>query len=81
MINKTAFEKVITDLKNQGKYRIFNDIVRTRGEFPRATWYGKYAPKNIVNWCSNDYLNMGQNQFVIDAMHTALDKTGAGSGA
>jgi len=80
MINKTAFEKVITDLKDQGKYRIFNDIVRTRGEFPRATWYGKYAPKNIVNWCSNDYLNMGQNQFVIDAMHTALDKTGAGSG-
>jgi 5-aminolevulinate synthase len=80
MIDKTAFEKVITDLKDQGKYRIFNDIVRTRGEFPRATWYGKYAPKNIVNWCSNDYLNMGQNQFVIDAMHTALDKTGAGSG-
>ena len=80
MIDKKAFADVIETLKIEGKYRVFNDIVRTRGEFPRATWYGKYAPKNIVNWCSNDYLCMGQNEFVIDAMQTALDKTGAGSG-
>jgi 5-aminolevulinate synthase len=80
MIDKTPFEKVIHTLKDEGKYRVFNDIVRERGEFPKAIWYSKYAIKNIVNWCSNDYLGMGQNKIVIDAMHTALDQTGAGSG-
>ena len=80
MIDKSPFEDVITALKAEGKYRIFNDIVRERGEFPKAIWYSKYAIKNIVNWCSNDYLGMGQNKIVIDAMHTALDQTGAGSG-
>lgn len=74
------FEDTIKDFKGDGRYRVFNDIIRERGQFPRAIWYGKYAPKNIVNWCSNDYLGMGQNQYVIDAMHTALDQTGAGSG-
>ena len=80
MIDKSPFEDVITALKAEGKYRVFNDIVRERGEFPKAIWYSKYAIKNIVNWCSNDYLGMGQNKIVIDAMHTALDQTGAGSG-
>ena len=80
MINKDPFQSVIDNLKEQGKYRVFNDIVRERGEFPKAIWYSKYAIKNIVNWCSNDYLGMGQNKIVIDAMHTALDQTGAGSG-
>ena len=74
------FEDTVKDFKNDGRYRVFNDIIRERGGFPKAIWYGKYAPKNIVNWCSNDYLGMGQNQYVIDAMHTALDQTGAGSG-
>ena len=80
MIDLTPFQSLLDTLKNEGKYRVFNDIVRERGEFPRAIWYGKYAIKNIVNWCSNDYLGMGQNRVVIDAMHTALDQTGAGSG-
>jgi len=80
MIDTSPFEKVIHTLKDEGKYRVFNDIVRERGEFPKAIWYSKYAIKNIVNWCSNDYLGMGQNKIVIDAMHTALDQTGAGSG-
>ena len=80
MIDKTPFQSLLATLKDEGKYRVFNDIVRERGEFPRAIWYGKYAIKNIVNWCSNDYLGMGQNKVVIDAMHTALDQTGAGSG-
>lgn len=74
------FEKVIDKFKTDGRYRVFNDIIRERGQFPKAIWYGKYAPKNIVNWCSNDYLGMGQNEYVISAMHTALDQTGAGSG-
>jgi 5-aminolevulinate synthase len=80
MINLDPFQRLLDTLKETGKYRVFNDIVRERGEFPRAIWYGKYAIKNIVNWCSNDYLGMGQHRVVIDAMHTALDQTGAGSG-
>ena len=80
MINKQPFQDLLENLKEEGKYRVFNDIVRERGDFPKAIWYGKYNIKNIVNWCSNDYLGMGQNKVVIDAMHTALDQTGAGSG-
>ena len=80
MIDLSPFEEVIYNLKQTGKYRVFNDILRERGDFPKAIWYGKYAIKNIVNWCSNDYLGMGQNKVVIDVMHTALDQTGAGSG-
>jgi len=80
MINLKPFETAIQSLKDEGKYRVFNDIVRERGAFPEAIWYGPYNIKNIVNWCSNDYLGMGQHKVVIDAMHTALDQTGSGSG-
>jgi 5-aminolevulinate synthase len=80
MIDKKPFQQKLEQLKQEGKYRVFNDILRERGKFPKAIWYGKYSIKEIVNWCSNDYLGMGQNKIVIDAMHTALDQTGAGSG-
>jgi 5-aminolevulinate synthase len=80
MINIEPFEKLITDLKDNGKYRVFNDILRENGKFPQAIWYGPYNIKTITNWCSNDYLGMGQSKVVLDAMHTALDMTGAGSG-
>ena len=80
MIDIKPFQQTLEKLKQEGKYRVFNDILRERGKFPKAIWYGKYAIKEIVNWCSNDYLGMGQNKIVIDAMHTALDQTGAGSG-
>ena len=80
MINIKPFQKTIDRLKSEGKYRVFNDILRERGEYPNAIWYGPYNIKNIVNWCSNDYLGMGQNKVVLDAMHTALDQTGAGAG-
>jgi len=80
MIDLNPFQNTIETLKEEGKYRVFNDILRERGDFPKSIWYGPYAIKNIVNWCSNDYLGMGQNKIVIDAMHTALDQTGSGSG-
>ena len=80
MIKKEPFQNLIKELKDSGKYRVFNDILRENGKFPTAIWYGPYAIKNIVNWCSNDYLGMGQHKVVIDAMRTALDMTGAGSG-
>ena len=80
MLNKQPFQDLITSLKDNGKYRVFNDIIREAGDFPKAMWYGPYNIKSIVNWCSNDYLGMGQHKVVLDAMHTALDHTGAGSG-
>jgi 5-aminolevulinate synthase len=80
MIDLTPFQTLIKNFKDTGKYRVFNDIIRERGDFPNAIWYGPYNIKNIVNWCSNDYLGMGQHKVVIDAMHTALDQTGSGSG-
>lgn len=80
MIDKQHIAALLGELQTTGKYRVFNDIVRENGKFPRAVWYGPYAIKNIVNWCSNDYLGMGQHKVVIDAMHTALDHTGSGSG-
>tara|TARA_B100001057_G_scaffold343759_1_gene344703 strand:- start:1719 stop:2906 length:1188 start_codon:yes stop_codon:yes gene_type:complete len=80
MIEKKPFQEIIKNLKTDGNYRVFNDIVRERGDFPKAIWYGPYNIKNIVNWCSNDYLGMGQHKVVLDAMHTALDQTGSGSG-
>src|SRR5210317_1319968 len=80
MINLTPFESTVNQFKANGNYRVFNDILRERGKFPKNIWYGKYAIKEIVNWCSNDYLGMGQHKVVIDAMHTALEQTGSGSG-
>ena len=80
MIDLEHFHATIKNLQSSGRYRIFNDIVRQKDKFPEAIWYGPYAIKSVVNWCSNDYLGMGQNKTVIDAMHTALDQTGTGSG-
>ena len=80
MINKAPFNTLLKDMKDTGRYRVFNDIIREAGKFPNAMWYGPYNIKNIVNWCSNDYLGMGQHKVVLDAMHTALDHTGSGSG-
>jgi 5-aminolevulinate synthase len=80
MIDKRPFNELLKTYKDSGKYRVFNDIIREAGKFPNAMWYGPYNIKNIVNWCSNDYLGMGQHKVVLDAMHTALDHTGAGSG-
>ena len=80
MINKAPFNTLLKTLKDSGKYRVFNDIIREKGKFPNAMWYGPYNIKTITNWCSNDYLGMGQHKVVLDAMHTALDHTGAGSG-
>lgn len=80
MLDKKIFEQTINRLKLEGKYRVFNDIIRECGDFPHALWYGPYSIKKIVNWCSNDYLGMGQHKVVLDSMRTALNSAGAGSG-
>ncbi|WP_456389247.1 5-aminolevulinate synthase [Profundibacter sp.] len=68
-------------LHDEGRYRTFIDIERRKGAFPHAIWRrpdGAEVP--ITVWCGNDYLGMGQHPHVLEAMHEALDATGAGSG-
>ncbi|WP_259783106.1 5-aminolevulinate synthase [Aestuariispira ectoiniformans] len=70
-------------IKDEGRYRIFAELERSVGAFPMANWYPEpEAPaiEGITVWCSNDYLGMGQNPRVIEAMKTALDTCGAGAG-
>ena len=74
------FADRIADLKAEGRYRVFADLVRHAGNFPIATHHGDDSNKTVVVWCSNDYLGMGQNAQVIAAMHEAVDRAGAGSG-
>ena len=80
MISKEPFKNITNALKEAGNYRVFNDVLREAGNYPRTIWYSPYGIKNVINWCSNDYLGMGQHKVVIDAMKTAIDTTGAGSG-
>ena len=80
MIAKEPFIRITDALKEAGNYRVFNDVLREAGNYPRTIWYSPYGIKNVINWCSNDYLGMGQHKVVIDAMKTAIDTTGAGSG-
>src|SRR5438067_3353187 len=74
------FKSAIERLHDEGRYRVFIDILRTKGSFPNAHCFGGNGPKPITVWCSNDYLCMGQNQSVVEAMETALREVGAGSG-
>jgi len=75
------FEKQLADLKAEGNYRVFADIERKRGSFPCATKYDGDSPeRDVTVWCSNDYLGMGQHKVVLEAMHEALDRCGAGAG-
>ena len=74
-------DKAIGQLHEEGRYRTFIDIERKRGQYPHAVWtQPDGTERDITVWCGNDYLGMGQNPVVLEAMHDALDATGAGSG-
>jgi 5-aminolevulinate synthase len=75
------FEEAIDRLHSEGRYRVFIDILRNKGNYPNARCFaGHNGPKDITVWCSNDYLCMGQHPDVISAMENALHDVGAGSG-
>ncbi|HVF36970.1 MAG TPA: 5-aminolevulinate synthase [Sphingomicrobium sp.] len=75
------FRAAIDRLHDEGRYRVFIDILRTKGSFPNAhCFHGHNGPKPITVWCSNDYLGMGQHPAVVAAMEDALHSVGAGSG-
>ena len=75
------FKQAIDRLHEEGRYRVFIDILRNKGQYPNARCFaGHNGPKPITVWCSNDYLGMGQHPEVISAMEEALHDVGAGSG-
>jgi 5-aminolevulinate synthase len=74
------FADKVAALKAEGRYRVFADLERDAGNFPAAKNYQNDGTADITVWCSNDYLGMGQSRVVIDAMHEAVDKCGAGAG-
>ncbi|MDO5657152.1 MAG: 5-aminolevulinate synthase [Paracoccus sp. (in: a-proteobacteria)] len=76
-----ALDQAIGKLHDEGRYRTFIDIERRKGNYPFAVWTREDgSEKEIAVWCGNDYLGMGQHRVVLDAMHEALEATGAGSG-
>ena len=80
MIYESFFKSQLDGLRQEGRYRVFTDIERRRGEFPLATRHGSDGRAQVTVWCSNDYLGMGQFPPVLAAMHQAIDECGAGAG-
>jgi len=78
---KSAFQNSVDQVRSEGRYRVFADLKRVRGQFPRAVRRREDGTQqDVVVWCSNDYLGMGQHPTVVEAMTNAIDLSGAGAG-
>lgn len=78
---KSAFQNSVDQVRSEGRYRVFADLKRVRGQFPLARRRrADGTHQDVVVWCSNDYLGMGQHPAVVEAMKNAIDLSGAGAG-
>ena len=74
------FERAVAEVRGEGRYRVFADLARKVGDFPRADHRGSRGRHEVTVWCSNDYLGMGQNASVLEAAQRAVGEYGAGAG-
>src|SRR5215813_11435256 len=74
------FAGALTRLRDERRYRVFADLERLAGRFPRAIWHSPQGPRDVIVWCSNDYLGMAQHPRVIGAMVETAIRMGTGAG-
>src|SRR3970282_1719346 len=74
------FTSALAQLRDERRYRVFADLERIAGRFPHAVWHSPNGPRDVVIWCSNDSLGMGQNRKFIGAMVETAIRMGTGAG-
>ncbi len=77
---ESYFAQALAQLRDERRYRVFADLERIAGRFPRAIWHSPHGPRDVIVWCSNDYLAMGQHPKVIGAMVETATRMGTGAG-